>query len=328
MEKNDPGINDIHKEIKRLKKRISHIEKQATDAKNKSADRKSACFLNDLKSSLAWQYLDLGEYETGLVFYKELPWQTHGEEKYNGICRALIEMEYYDEAGKLLERGLKRFPESHMLLVGKGLLLRRLGYEFDALKCFERALEFAPDDRHALYDRALALNGLGHYEDTLPILKNLIEAYPDDPEYLVEMGYACLNSGLPEDSIPFYRKAQDMGYLSPGIYGGLCCAYMDLGMKHEAIEIAAEGIKKLPDKHPGLYENLAEGYKECGWINEAHDVLHDGLKKFPDDERLEELLQEIEDEIDNPDKDKKPPIIGLMFLLTLLKKLSERPFKK
>lgn len=328
MGKNAPGINGIHRKIKKLKKKISKTQKQAKIVKGKIADRGLADHLTNLKNSLAWLYLDLGEYDAGLALYRELPWQTHGEAKYNGMARALIEMEYYDEAGRLLRKGLKRFPESTPLLVGMGLLHRRLGYEFDAFKYFERALEFAPDDRHALYDKALALNGLGHYDDALPILKDIVETYPDDTGYLIELGYTYLSMGLPEDSIPFFQKAKDMEYLSPGIYGGLYCAYIDIGMKHEALEIAAEGIKKLPDKHPGLYENLAEGYKEFGWINEARDMLHEGLKKFPDDEGLKRLLKEIEDETDNPDKDKNPPIIGLILLLTLLKKIGERPFKK
>ena len=39
-----------------------------------------------------------------------MSWRTHGEDKYNGIARALIEMEYYDEARQLLEKGLQEIP--------------------------------------------------------------------------------------------------------------------------------------------------------------------------------------------------------------------------
>ena len=324
MGKNAPRINGIHRKIKKLKKKIATTQKQAKIVKGKIADRGLADHLTNLKNSLAWLYLDLGEYDAGLALYRELPWQTHGEAKYNGMARALIEMEYYDEAGRLLRKGLKRFPESTPLLVGMGLLHRRLGYEFDAFKYFESALEFAPNDRSALYDKALALNDLGYHDDALPILKDLVETYPNDPEYLNELGQTYLSAGLPEDSIPFFQKAKGMGYLAPGIYGGLYCAYMDIGLKNEALDIAQEGIEKLPDGHPGLYENLAEGCKEFGWINEARDVLHEGLKRFPDDEGLKKLQKEIEDKTDNPDKDKNPPVIGLILLSIILNKFLKK----
>ncbi|MBI4699154.1 MAG: tetratricopeptide repeat protein [Nitrospirae bacterium] len=328
MDKKAPRINGVHREIKKLKKKIAATQKQAKIVKGKIAAGGLAGQLDNLKNSLAWQYLDLGEYDAGLALYRELPWQTQREAKYNGIARALIEMEYYDEAGRVLNKGLKRFPESTPLLVGMGLLLRRLGYEFDAFKYFERALEFAPDDKSALYDKALALNDLGYHEDALTILKGLVEVYPDDPEYIIELGQTFYSAGLPEDSIPFFQKAKGMGYPAPGIYGGLFCAYMDLGMKKEALDIAQEGIEKLPDGHPGLHENLAEGCKEFGCINEARDVLHEGLKKFPDDDGLKKLQKDIEDEADRPEKDKKPLMIGLILLLTLLKKTGEKRFKK
>jgi tetratricopeptide (TPR) repeat protein len=320
MDNRDPRFKSICKEIETLKKSIKNARKDQRQEKSESVKKAFIHYISELNSQLAWLLLDAGEFERGLSIYHSLSWRTHGEEKYHGISRALIEMEYYDDARKVLERGLRRFPESYPLLVAMGLLHKRLGHEFEALKYFEHALQIAPDNRHALYDQALSLNGLGHYEEAAPILSNLIEQYPDDPEYLVEMGYCNLSMGHPEDAIPFYMKAKDMGFLSPGIYGGLCCAYMDMGMKTDALEIATEGLRALPDGHPGLYENLGEVYREMGWIDEAKGILNEGLNKFPDDEGIKKVLKEIEDEDDNPDDGKKPPILGLLLLSLLIKK--------
>jgi len=52
--------------------------------------------------------LDRQEYEKRLALYEPLTWSTHGEAKCNGMSRALIETGYYDEARKILEKGLKR----------------------------------------------------------------------------------------------------------------------------------------------------------------------------------------------------------------------------
>jgi predicted Zn-dependent protease len=111
--------------------------------------------------------------------------------------------------------------------------------------------------------------------------------------------------------------------LFPNLYGGLVSAYLEMGLSHDALEIAQEGITKFPDE-PGMYENLGECYFEYGWVDDAKAVLNDGIKKFPEDERLKELLKRIEDETDNPDKGKNPPPIGLVVLIImLLRKLKE-----
>lgn len=90
-----------------------------------------------------------------------------------------------------------------------------------------------------------------------------------------------------------------------------------MGLKKEALEMAQEGISEFPDV-PGMYENLGEAYFEHGWIDDAKKVLEEGLKKFPDDERLKEVLKKIEDDTDDPDKNRKPPLIGIMLLLSLI----------
>jgi len=53
-------------------------------------------------------------------------------------------------------------------------------------------------------------------------------------------------------------------------------------------------------------------------------VLKDGIKKYPEDEGLKELLKKIEDETDNPDKGKKPPIDLIILLIVLLRRLKEK----
>jgi tetratricopeptide (TPR) repeat protein len=95
----------------------------------------------------------------------------------------------------------------------------------------------------------------------------------------------------------------DSGYVNDDVYNGLYWAYYDIGLKTDAIETAKEGVKKFPD--PVLYYNLGIAYYEKDWLSEAKDIVEKGLKKFPEDNDLEELLEIIEDEIDNPDDDKK-----------------------
>ena len=135
-------------------------------------------------------------------------------------------------------------------------------------------------DKHALYDQAITLSELGYYEDSLSIVNKLIKKYPDDPEYLIETGYCHLMMGYPENAIEYYKKAGDMGYVSPSIYGGLCCAYMEMGLMNEALEVAHAGLKEFPEVS-AMYENLGECYFEYGWSDRRKNCTSGRFEKVP-----------------------------------------------
>jgi tetratricopeptide (TPR) repeat protein len=315
----DPGFIRITKEIKRLRRRLHEAEEEIRDITNKHRKRRQNNFINHLKGRIGWLLFDCGDFKKGIAIYLSMSWKTHGEEKYLGIGRGLMEMGYYFEAGRIMEKGLKRFPESSPLWTALGVLHYRIADHFNALKYFEAALKLDPKSRHTLYDKALSLNSLECYEEAAELLKYLIEKYPNDPEYLTEMGYSLTSQGYDEDAITFYKRAKDTGYPSPEIYSGLYCTYANLGLQEAALEMAEKGLREFPDV-PYMYANLGQGYFERGWVEEARNILNEGLRKFPDDEDIQNLLEKIDDEIENPDKGKTPPIIGLLLLLSLLHK--------
>ena len=319
-----PGDEVVKKEINNLKKVLSKHERQEEVNRKRSIPKSVKDRIGEFKSRLAWLLLEIGEYQEALEIYRSLSWQKYGEEKYIGTTRALTDLKEYTEAGKLLVKGLKRFPDSSPLLVARGLLNFRLGDSCEALRDFNRAVQLTPDNSYALYDKALALNDLGYNLEASEILSRLVKEYPDEPEYRLELGFTMLELRHPDDAAMNYRKTLEMGYESPSVYGGLCCAYVEMGMKADALEIASEGLRKFPDEHPGLYENLGEAYNGMGWADEARDVVKKGIGKFPDDEKLKRLLQDIEDEDNKKGMKGKLQMTGLyLFLSLLLKKLSK-----
>jgi len=57
-----------------------------------------------------------------------------------------------------------------------------------------------------------------------------------------------------------------------------------------------------------------------GWRKEALEILNKGVEKFPSDKELKKILKEVEDDMDDPDKGDKPPILGLFLLMAILYK--------
>jgi tetratricopeptide (TPR) repeat protein len=313
--------------LRTIKDKLQLSEKNYTRAKSSAKRKYLKEYIDDLKMDLAWALLDCGEYEKGLFLYGSLSWEIYGEMKCNGMARALTEMGFYDEARKLLEAGLRRFPNSYALWVAMAALYENLGDDFESLKCLEIALQFASEDNSTgLYNKALILMKIGSYGDAVSIIDDLIQKYPDDPKYLTERGSCALDMGYPQEALQYYQNAMEAWRRSPTIYeglcvySGLCSSYMELGMKREAMEIALEGLKKFPDEDPVLYHNVGATFLEMGWREEAIDALKKGVKKFPDDEELKKFLKELEDNIDNPEDGEKLPILGLILLMALLYK--------
>jgi tetratricopeptide (TPR) repeat protein len=313
------------KEIKELQADLSDAEHELRQATGRCEKEKLRDLINDLKLDLGWALLECGEYEKGLVVYLSVLGEEYQERKYNGVGTALAELGRYDEAKRILEYGLRKFPKSYALWTDMGILYDELGNYSAALKCFETAVLFSPEKNPGpLYNQALIMIKMGVYRDAASIIECLIEKYPEDPKYLAERGYCSLEMGYPQEAIQYLQKAMGLFERFPSvdtgvsIYTGLCCAYMGLEMKKEAMEVALEGLKKFPDEDPTLYHNAAATFYEMGWIGEAKEVLQKGVEKFPDDEELKKFLNDVEDDFD--DRPDRGEVLGLILLSAVIHK--------
>jgi tetratricopeptide (TPR) repeat protein len=283
--------------------------------------------ISDLRSELAWTLMDLRRYEKALFIFGEIPWQRHEEEKCTGMARALTEMGHYDEARRLLGRGLKSFPRSHRLWMCLGCLHDNLGDHHESLRCFDISHKLAPSGSwEALYNKAVTLEKLGSYGEAAAIFEDLIKEHPEKPRFFTERGYCALHQGYPQEAIQYYQRAMRFWEQAPSVYegvcvySGLCTAYAELGLKKEATEIALEGLKKFPDEDSILYHNVGVTFFGMGWKQEAREVLKKGVEKFPEDEELKNLFQNVEESMDDPDGGVKPPRLGLILLTALIYK--------
>ncbi len=324
-------MNSEQAELKILKEEYLAATRKLSRVKSKVERRELKEHVDDLKINLSWTLFDYGKFEEGLVLFESLSWKDYGETKYNGMARALIEMKHYGEARKLLEKGLKEFPDSCGLWTCLGNLNEGLGEHRESLICFEAAIRCDSEKGPGtIYNKAMALMGLGSHLDAISIMDHLIEEYPEEPLYLAERGNCALEIGYPQEALQYYQKAmtvyaesQDV-HTGVCIYAGLCSAYIDLGMKREATLTALEGLRRFPDGYPVLYYNAGAAFMGMDWCKEALEILKTGVEKFPNDEELKEFLKEVEDDLDDPDKGDNPPIFSLLLLMAIVQKKLRR----
>jgi len=320
-------MNNEQTELKTLKEEYLTATRKLSRGKSKAKRKELREHLDELKIDLGWALLEHGKYGQGLALFESLSAGGYDETKYSGIARALIEMRHYDEARRMIEKGLKEFPESCALWTCLGNLNGILGDHFESLICYEAAIRCDSEKSSGtLYNKALALLGLGSHADAVSIIDYLIEEYPEEPMYLAEKGNCALEAGYPREALQYYQKAMALFSESPEvhtgvcIYAGMCSAYIELGMKREATVIALEGLKRFPYEDSVLYYNAGAAFLGMGWRKEALEILNKGVEKFPSDKELKKILKEVEDDMDDPDKGDKPPILGLFLLMAILYK--------
>ena len=332
MECSEERILSPRENLNPLVTQYVEVQRELKETRNQRRRRHLKRELADLRIELGWKLIDCGRSEEGLAMYSSLSWKEHGEIKCNGMSRALVELGRHNEAARLLEAGLRRYPGSSMLWVAKGAFYASLEDTLESMRCFDRAILLSSDGSwEALYNKVICLEKLGSYEEAVPIIEGLIAKYPGDAKFLSERGYCASELGYPQEALQYYRSAmaswvedQDV-YTGVNIYAGLCVAYTGLGQKKEAMEIALEGLKRFPDEDPILYQNVSATFWEMGWKEESREVLKRGIEKFPENEELKKILDDIDDDMDDPDDGVKPPLLGLMLLTALIyRKMRER----
>ena len=90
----DQRFAEIYEEIKELTKELHRVQKELGREKNRTIKRKHEQKIGDLKWLIAWSLIDCREFQKGLAVYDSLSWRTHGEVKYIGIGRALLEIDH------------------------------------------------------------------------------------------------------------------------------------------------------------------------------------------------------------------------------------------
>jgi tetratricopeptide (TPR) repeat protein len=321
MSEEKQKIITAYEEIKRIGKDLRSALKDSKPTDSRAGLRKLKGCLDGMKWELGQHLLNCGEYERVFNLFHSLPWRIHGEKICVGMVTALIGLGNYKKAKIILEKGLKKYPESFLLWVAMGGLHEYFGDKLEALGCLDTALQFCPKDNWlGLYAKASILMELECYGDAVQILNCLIEKNPNDPKYFAERGYCVSEMGYPREALQDYQQAMkiwqhsESDYDGIDIYLGLCSTYSELGMEKEATETALKGLKKFPDGDPGLYFNVADCFFERGWYREAVEVLKKGIEKFPEDEDLKSALKDLEEDMDDPDG-KKPPLFGLILLM-------------
>jgi len=138
---------------------------------------------------LGLSYLDVGRADQAVVALKEaLEADTSDTSAASALAEAHTRAGDYDAAEKVLERYLKKNPDSADLLYVQGLGLDFQGYHDEAVQKYERALEKEPGYPRALFRLAYLYDLAGEDDRALELYEQLRRQRPIHVNTMINLG--------------------------------------------------------------------------------------------------------------------------------------------
>ena len=204
---------------------------------------------------------------------------------YYTLSYAYMLLDMYDEALRVIDEGLKHFPDSADLWIAKADALMHMKHYENALEALKKASKLRQTP-YAELVRAHILIRLKRYREAADILTDLLLS--GFPLRYLDLWYLFRVSLLVIHPIALRYVGEVMYALRPNDYRSLwALAYSLIARKKfkKALAIIDVAIRLKPD-HPELYADKAMILRLMRRKKEALMVLEEAVRRFPDDEEL------------------------------------------
>lgn len=247
-----------------------------------------------------------------------------------GMAMAYASQRQYQKSLEILSEGLKKSPNSGLLvserantaaLAGqydlaiaefrkllaaapKSVLQRlRLGDVYtlkgddnDAITVYREAVNLAPKDLNAGLTLGKALSRASRASEAKAQFQAVLTAHPDDPAALNEMAYfLSQNGGDLDAALRLGQRALEKTPGQPSYSDTIGYIYLKKGLRDSAVQVFSNLVQKYP-QDPTFHYHLAMALFEKGENGRARKELNTALTSHPspqDEAKIKELLGKI-----------------------------------
>lgn len=207
--------------------------------------------------------------EAAAAYHRALDLDPDNVDTERALANALMNDGQLDEALKVLTAVVTAEPQDAQSQIRLSEIQRRQGQYDQALKTLEKAKQTlettnpsAPESLELSYNEALIYDSLGRYDDAIGVLTKLVSdtAHPDgkysDGEktnrsyFLERLAIIYREQNKTAEAVATYKQSMALGgdYVKNG-YSSQVDAYRDAHQWKEALAVAAEAAKALPNDH-------------------------------------------------------------------------------
>ena len=298
----DPNSEEVVLSLARLYSEQGDFEKAAKALSDVPADDRS----ERMDFALAGLYDELKKPKEAVEAYKAVLEQNpDNADAKRGLARALTDAGQMDAAAKVYSQMLGTDPQDAQAMIHQADIQRQQGHYEEALATLKKAAALAPDDLQLEYNEALCYDALARYDDAENLLNTMLAAsvapdgkYSDADRsnrelFLERLAIVYREADKTEDAVATYKQMAALGGMrQSAAWDGAVTAYRDAHMWPEALKVAAEAAKALPDDQ-SVQLTYAGQMGDAGKTDEALKLAQAQLKGTPDDREVYFAIADI-----------------------------------
>ncbi|GAB4414658.1 MAG: hypothetical protein OHK0054_04320 [Sideroxydans sp.] len=178
------------------------------------------------------------------------------------------------------------------LVMVEAQLLREARQNAESYRVLEQGLKQFPDEPELLYQTALMADRLDKTDVSERLLRRLIEIEPKNPHAYNALGYGWLARNVRvQEGMVLVQQAWQMAPDDAAILDSMGWGYFRLGQLDKSLDFLRRAFGANPD--PEIAAHLGEVLWVSGDQEAGQKVLQDSLKAHPDNEVLLEVMHRL-----------------------------------
>jgi len=180
---------------------------------------------DEMLSTAALDYIDIGEYNIALDYLTELHRVSPDNiSAYNDMAFCLERTKRYEESIQFYEKYLDKEPFNDNVWFNVGTIYATIEKYDKAIEAFDYSLALDPGNASVMYNKAIVYINTEQYDHAAEILKEFIELEPDDIFALLALADSSLKIGQTEESEKYVKMALNIENENPE--ANACMAYI------------------------------------------------------------------------------------------------------
>jgi len=219
---------------------------------------------DEMLSTAALDYIDLGEYDLALDYLRELNIVSPDNiAVFNDIAFCMERTKRYEESLLYYEKYLDKEPFNDNVWFNVGTIYATLEKYDKAIEAFDYSLALDPYNASVLYNKAIVYVNTEKYALAVETLKEFLEQEPDDSYALIALADSCLKLGQVEESEKYIQIALNLDQENPD--ANTCMAYVCLvkGNPSDALVYLRKIMGNENVNYQLIADDLLESFKKA-----------------------------------------------------------------
>ncbi len=192
----------------------------------------------------------------------------------------------FDQAIGILQEGLKKWPDSHPLMVQLATTEALARHYDQAITRFQKLLDSDPKSIELRLRLGEVYDVKGDLKKAIELYQEVSEQVPSDPTLAITVAYALARAGRTSEAVQKYKGVVKAHPENTTALNNLAYLLADTGGDlDEALRFAQDALAKVPGK-PSFSDTIGYIYLKKGQRDSAIQTFGNLVRKYPQDPQI------------------------------------------